>query len=174
MKNIRKLTAILLAAVMALTMLTACGGGSGSSRTEKERYVAGINNYLNKNVNGYDNNLQYDSSLDKNAKDYQETYEQLKRGGSTETKAKERARMVSRTDSADYEIISYDKLSISLSEQEKILLVANQIQKDMDNEYLTKYKWSVSYAWGTVNVQKQTVPIYIILHREGLKAEAKS
>lgn len=47
MKNIRKITAILLAAVMALTMLTACGGGSGSSRTEKERYVAGINDYLN-------------------------------------------------------------------------------------------------------------------------------
>ena len=43
MKNIRKLTAILLTAVMALTMLTACGGGGGSSRTEKERYVAGIN-----------------------------------------------------------------------------------------------------------------------------------
>ena len=49
MKKLKKLTAVLLAAVMALAMLTACGGG-GSSRSEKERYISKVNSYLGKGV----------------------------------------------------------------------------------------------------------------------------
>ena len=52
MKKLKKLTAVLLAAVMALAMLTACGGG-GSSRSEKERYISKVNSYLGKGVTNF-------------------------------------------------------------------------------------------------------------------------
>ena len=45
MKCVKKLVAVLLTAVMALTLLTACGGGGGSAETGNQ-LTAKINNQL--------------------------------------------------------------------------------------------------------------------------------
>ena len=165
MKKLKKVIALLLTAVMALAMLTACGGGSGSgdSRTEKERYVDGINDHLNRYVSGYSNNLKYDSGLDQKAKDYQNTYESLRKNGNKDSDAKELARKASGMSGKEYVIVTRE-LGNSLTERERILLVANAIQYDVGDEYLAKYQWNVSYAWGAASTGKQTVPIYIVLY----------
>lgn len=168
MKNIRKLTAILLTAVMALTMLTACGGGGGSSRTEKERYVAGINDYLNHMVTGCQDNLKYDSALDIKAQNYQKTYEALRNTTppTKESEAKDLALNAAGMGDKRYLVVACE-LGRSASENQKIHLAALAVKDGVDNEYLAKYRWTISYAWGAVNAQKQTVPIYIVLHCEG-------
>lgn len=73
MKKLKKLTAVLLAAVMALAMLTACGGG-GSSRSEKERYISKVNSYLGKGVTNFQE-LTYDSTMDETVTRYKDVYE---------------------------------------------------------------------------------------------------
>ena len=166
MKSIRKFTAILLAAVMALTLLTACGSGGGSSRTEKERYVAGINDYLNHMVSGYNNNLKYDSALDTKAQDYQITYEALIQKGTKKSKANDLAMNAAGMGDKLYFVVACE-LGRSASESQKIQLAALAVKNGVDNEYLAEYQWTISYAWGTVDSQKQTVPIYIVLHCEG-------
>ena len=59
MKHLKKLVAMLLVSVMALTMLTACGGGSSSSSIFKytgQQLTDAINKKLNANLT-YDENL---------------------------------------------------------------------------------------------------------------------
>lgn len=61
MKHLKKLVAMLLVSVMALTMLTACGGGSGSSSSSIFKYTGQqLTDAINKKLNA---NLTYDENL---------------------------------------------------------------------------------------------------------------
>lgn len=67
MLRFRKMMAVLLAAALTLTMLTACGGG-GSGRNavnEKVELTKSVNEALKKD--GYTEVLKYDAELDKTA-----------------------------------------------------------------------------------------------------------
>ena len=69
MLRFRKMMAVLLAAALTLTMLTACGGG-GSGRNavnEKVELTKSVNEALKKG--GYTKVLKYDAELDKTAYD---------------------------------------------------------------------------------------------------------
>ena len=73
MLRFRKMMAVLLAAALTLTMLTACGGG-GSGRNavnEKVELTKSVNEALKKG--GYTKVLKYDAELDKTAYDYRTT-----------------------------------------------------------------------------------------------------
>ena len=70
MLRFRKMMAVLLAAALTLTMLTACGGG-GSSRASvdaKVKLTESVNEALKKG--GYTKVLKYDAELDKIADNY--------------------------------------------------------------------------------------------------------
>lgn len=72
MLRFRKMMAVLLAAALTLTMLTACGGG-GSSRASvdaKVKLTESVNEALKKD--GYTEILKYDAELDKTAYLYRE------------------------------------------------------------------------------------------------------
>ena len=65
MLRFRKMMAVLLAAALTLTMLTACGGG-GSGRASvdaKVKLTESVNEALKKD--GYTEILKYDAELDK-------------------------------------------------------------------------------------------------------------
>lgn len=72
MLRFRKMMAVLLAAALTLTMLTACGGG-GSGRASvdaKVKLTESVNEALKKD--GYTEILKYDAELDKTAYLYRE------------------------------------------------------------------------------------------------------
>ena len=103
MKKLKKLTAVLLAAVMALAMLTACGGG-GSSRSEKERYISKVNSYLGKGVTNFQE-LTYDSTMDETVTRYKDVYEGIQDNYKDEV-AIEMAKGAAKIDNDDYRVIS--------------------------------------------------------------------
>ena len=73
MLRFRKMMAVLLAAALTLTMLTACGGG-GSGRggvDAKVKLTKSVNEALKKDK--YTVSLNYDAELDKTAYDYRTT-----------------------------------------------------------------------------------------------------
>lgn len=67
MLRFRKMMAVLLAAALTLTMLTACGGGSGRGKAVNEmvELTKSVNEALKKD--GYTEVLKYDAELDKTA-----------------------------------------------------------------------------------------------------------
>ena len=68
MLRFRKMMAVLLAAALTLTMLTACGGGGsgrGKAVNEKVELTKSVNEALKKD--GYTEILKYDAELDKTA-----------------------------------------------------------------------------------------------------------
>lgn len=70
MLRFRKMMAVLLAAALTLTMLTACGGG-GSGRASvdaKVKLTESVNEALKKD--GYTEILKYDAKIDETAYDY--------------------------------------------------------------------------------------------------------
>ena len=69
MLRFRKMMAVLLAAALTLTMLTACGGGgSGASVDAKVKLTESVNEALKKD--GYTKVLKYDAELDDAASTY--------------------------------------------------------------------------------------------------------
>ena len=69
MLRFRKMMAVLLAAALTLTMLTACGGGgSRASVDAKVKLTESVNEALKKD--GYTEILKYDAKIDETAYDY--------------------------------------------------------------------------------------------------------
>ena len=71
MLRFRKMMAVLLAAALTLTMLTACGGGGsgrGKAVNEKVELTKSVNEALKKD--GYTEILKYDAKIDETAYDY--------------------------------------------------------------------------------------------------------
>ena len=68
MKRFKKFVAVLLACVMALTLLTACGGGaSGGSSNSGEEVMKQLTAKINENVKDLGISMTYDTQLDKRA-----------------------------------------------------------------------------------------------------------
>ena len=115
MKKLKKLTAVLLAAVMALAMLTACGGG-GSSRSEKERYISKVNSYLGKGVTNFQE-LTYDSTMDETVTRYKDVYEGIQDNYKDEV-AIEMAKGAAKINNDDYRVIQF-KMDTDLKEEKR-------------------------------------------------------
>lgn len=68
MKRFKKFVAVLLACVMALTLLTACGGGaSGGSSNSGEEVMKQLTAKINENVKDLGISMTYDTQLDRQA-----------------------------------------------------------------------------------------------------------
>lgn len=163
MKSLKKLTALLLAAVMALAMLTACGGSGGGSNTlsEKEKYIKGINNYLHR-INSSYNELVYDRNVDEQAKTYRENYEALVKGGMKSEKAKENAKKMADIVDGDYHVLQFN-VDKGWSNNEKISYIGSKIKYELGDDALVYGKWAIGYVWGTNDSKKDYQPIYIVL-----------
>lgn len=72
MLRFRKMMAVLLAAALTLTMLTACGGG-GSGRASVDAKVK-LTNDINNFLTGSDLKVEYDKTLDQVAETIQASY----------------------------------------------------------------------------------------------------
>lgn len=162
MKKLKRLTAVLLAAVMALAMLTACGGGGGS-RSEKERYIAGINSYLGKRITNFQK-LTYDSDTDGALKDYRDVYEAMK-ANHNEDEAKRLAKNAAHFDDVNYRVFQLE-IDTKSKETEKINDVADAILKGVKSSELENNRWSVNYIWSKEETKKNKKMIYIVLHLE--------
>lgn len=160
MKKLKKLTAVLLAAVMALAMLTACGGGGGGSSSEKAKYAAKINTYLGQRVTNFQK-LTYDSKTDEAIKEYKLGYEAAKKEKYSEDKAIEFAKRAAGL-TKDDEVI-HVTISTELKEQEKIDKIADAILVKVTSDGLKDNKWNINYAWGEEDTKKKERTIYIIL-----------
>lgn len=164
MKKFKKLTAVLLAAVMALAMLTACGGGGGSgSRSERERYIAGINDYLADNIDGGCREITYDDAVNQKAVTYQEKYELFAESESP-SEADLDAKIVAGINKSSYRVIAVE-LKKKDSEKEKIATVAVRIWAQIGPESLQNDQWTVGYSWGESSYKDKTKTIYIVLHQ---------
>ncbi len=162
MKKLKKLTAVLLAAVMALAMLTACGGG-GSSRSEKERYISKVNSYLGKGVTNFQE-LTYDSTMDETVTRYKDVYEGIQDNYKDEV-AIEMAKGAAKINNDDYRVIQF-KMDTDLKEEKRAEEIAKNILYEVKSESLSQNKWGVNYAWGEENTKKHERMIYIVLHLE--------
>lgn len=162
MKKLKKLTTVLLAAVMALAMLTACGGG-GSSRSEKERYISKVNSYLGKGVTNFQE-LTYDSTMDETVTRYKDVYEGIQDNYKDEV-AIEMAKGAAKIDNDDYRVIQF-KMDTDLKEEKRAEEIAKNILYEVKSESLSQNKWGVNYAWGEENTKKHERMIYIVLHLE--------
>ena len=156
MKKLKKLTAVLLAAVMALAMLTACGGG-GSSRSEKERYISKVNSYLGKGVTNFQE-LTYDSTMDETVTRYKDVYEGIQDNYKDEV-AIEMAKGAAKIDNDDYRVIQF-KMDTDLKEEKRAEEIAKNILYEVKSESLSQNKWGVNYAWGEENTKKHERMIY--------------
>lgn len=163
MKSLKKLTALLLAAVMALAMLTACGNGSGggNSLSEKERYIKGINKYLHGLDSNY-NELVYDRTVDEQAKTYRENYETLVKGGMSSEKAKVNAKKMADIVDGDYHVLQLN-VNKSWSNNEKISYIGSKIKYELGDSALLYGEWKIGYVWGANDSKKDYQPIYIVL-----------
>lgn len=129
MLRFRKMMAVLLAAALTLTMLTACGGG-GSGRNavnEKVELTKSVNEALKKDK--YTTvSLNYDAELDKTAYDYRAT---------------DAGRM-----NADWEKNNLNRkmFKVTIWEDEKANS-ASKIAKEIEPTLtiITGYEWSIGY-----------------------------
>lgn len=134
MKKLKKLTAVLLAAVMALAMLTACGGG-GSSRSEKERYISKVNSYLGKGVTNFQE-LTYDSTMDETVTRYKDVYEGIQDNYKDEV-AIEMAKGAAKINNDDYRVIQF-KMDTDLKEEKRAEEIAKNILYEVKSESLSQ------------------------------------
>ena len=128
MLRFRKMMAVLLAAALTLTMLTACGGG-GSGRggvDAKVKLTKSVNEALKKDK--YTVSLNYDAELDKTAYDYRTT---------------DAGRM-----NADWEKnnLNREMFKVIIQETEKAdsaSRIAEEIEPTLTN--IKGYDWSIGY-----------------------------
>ena len=129
MLRFRKMMAVLLAAALTLTMLTACGGGGsgrGKAVNEMVELTKSVNEALKKDK--YTVSLNYDAELDKTAYDYRTT---------------DAGRM-----NADWEKnnLNREMFKVIIQETEKAnsaSRIAEEIEPTLTN--IKGYDWSIGY-----------------------------
>ena len=155
MLRFRKMMAVLLAAALTLTMLTACGGG-GSGRggvDAKVKLTNDINNILPK---GYPK-VEYDKNLDDEAKTFHGAYDiddEVTNG-----KLKK-----------SYEWMT--KVEINEKTSDEAGVVAEEIKKCMDLMTSNDYDWSIGYYFKTKEDKDNKVIgkyIYVMLAKKAKK-----
>ena len=127
MLRFRKMMAVLLAAALTLTMLTACGGGgSGASVDAKVKLTNDINSIL---PEGYPK-VKYDKELDNGAYTFQGAYIRDKK--ETNDILKKSYRWMT-------------KVEINERTSDEAGVVAEEIKKCMDLMTSNDYDWSIGY-----------------------------
>ena len=148
MLRFRKMMAVLLAAALTLTMLTACGGGgSGASVDAKVKLTNDINSIL---PEGYPK-VKYDKELDNGAYTFQGAYIRDKK--ETNDILKKSYRWMT-------------KVEINERTSDEAGVVAEEIKKCMDLMTSNDYDWSIGYYIETKKDKDNKVTgkdIYVML-----------
>ncbi len=149
MLRFRKMMAVLLAAALTLTMLTACGGGgSGASVDAKVKLTNDINSIL---PEGYPK-VKYDKVLDEEAEFFHERYDSNDSmlNGSLKQKC-----MI--------------KVEINKETSEEAKAVAEEVKKYMLLAEPKNYDWSIGYYFKTKEDKDNNVigkDIYVMLAKK--------
>lgn len=128
MLRFRKMMAVLLAAALTLTMLTACGGG-GSGRASVDAKVK-LTNDINDFLTGSDLKVEYDKTLDQVAETIQASY--IKNKDDTNKILKESHKWMI-------------KVEIDEKTSDKAKAVAEEVEKYMVLADPKNYNWSIGY-----------------------------
>lgn len=150
----RKMMAVLLAAALTLTMLTACGGGgSGASVDAKVKLTNDINSIL---PEGYPK-VKYDKELDNGAYTFQGAYIRDKK--ETNDILKKSYRWMT-------------KVEINERTSDEAGVVAEEIKKCMDLMTSNDYDWSIGYYIDPKTDKDKKVigkDIYVMLAKKAKK-----
>ena len=154
MLRFRKMMAVLLAAALTLTMLTACGGGgSGASVDAKGKLTNDINSIL---PEGYPK-VKYDKELDNGAYTFQGAYIRDKK--ETNDILKKSYRWMT-------------KVEINERTSDEAGVVAEEIKKCMDLMTSNDYDWSIGYYIDPKTDKDKKVigkDIYVMLAKKAKK-----
>ena len=154
MLRFRKMMAVLLAAALTLTMLTACdGGGSGASVDAKVKLTNDINSIL---PEGYPK-VKYDKELDNGAYTFQGAYIRDKK--ETNDILKKSYRWMT-------------KVEINERTSDEAGVVAEEIKKCMDLMTSNDYDWSIGYYIDPKTDKDKKVigkDIYVMLAKKAKK-----
>ena len=126
MLRFRKMMAVLLAAALTLTMLTACGGG-GSGRGGVDAIVK-LTNDINDFLTGSYPKVKYDKALDEEAEFFHERYDS---NGSMLNDSLKQKRMT--------------KVEISAKTSNEAEVVAESVKKCIGSTTSNDYDWSIGY-----------------------------
>ena len=153
MLRFRKMMAVLLAAALTLTMLTACGGGgSGASVDAKVKLTNDINSIL---PEGYPK-VKYDKELDNGAYTFQGAYIRDKKETNDILKKSYR----------------WTKVEINERTSDEAGVVAEEIKKCMDLMTSNDYDWSIGYYIDPKTDKDKKVigkDIYVMLAKKAKK-----
>lgn len=152
MLRFRKMMAVLLAAALTLTMLTACGGGgSGASVDAKVKLTNDINSIL---PEGYPK-VKYDKVLDEEAEFFHERYDS---NDSMLNGSLKQKRMT--------------KVEISAKTSDEAKAVAEEVKKYMLLADPKNYDWSIGYYIDPKTDKDKKVigkDIYVMLAKKAKK-----
>ena len=126
MLRFRKMMAVLLAAALTLTMLTACGGG-GSGRASVDAKVK-LTNDINNFLTGSGLKVEYDKVLDEEAEFFHERYDS---NDSMLNGSLKQKRMT--------------KVEISAKTSDEAKVVAEEVEKYMVLADPKNYDWGIGY-----------------------------
>lgn len=162
MMRFKKWMALVLVAVMALTVLTACGSDGGKATpTQKSRYLSGINANLKEKVPGA-KKLTLEDESKARAAVYKQKSENQKVFNDKD--AKQNAGI----DGAEY-IAFRMRVTIKDTEKQKIAAISDGIYNRVSNysgvDALRNNEYKLDYAWGTTEENNATVFVYIVLRR---------
>lgn len=146
MLRFRKMMAVLLAAALTLTMLTACGGGgSRASVDAKVKLTNDINSIL---PEGYPK-VKYDKELDEEAEYFHDKY-----GSMLNNNLKQKCMI---------------KVEINKETSEEAKAVAEEVKKYMLLAEPKNYDWSIGYYFKTKEDKDNNVigkDIYVMLAKK--------
>ena len=153
MLRFRKMMAVLLAAALTLTMLTACGGG-GSGRGSIDAKVK-LTNDINNFLTGSYANVEYDKALDDVAEVYHDSYDKY---GKRFNDTLNQRWMI--------------KVEINKETSDEAKAVAEEVKKCMGWADSKDYDWSIGYYIDPKTDQDNNVigkDIYVLLARKDKK-----
>ena len=154
MLRFRKMMAVLLAAALTLTMLTACGGG-GSSRASVDAKVK-LTNGINEFLTGSYLKVEYDKALDEYAKTIQASI-----------KNDEDKRIFDTLLEESHKWMIEVKIDEKTSNEAEV--VAEEIKKCMGRTDSKDYDWSIGYYINPKTDKDNNViskDIYVMLARK--------
>lgn len=149
MLRFRKMMAVLLAAALTLTMLTACGGG-GSGRGSIDAKVK-LTNDINNFLTGSDLKVEYDKTLDQVAETIQASY--VKNKDNTNKILKESHKWMI-------------KVEIDEETSDEAKVVAESVKNCIGSTTSNDYDWSIGYYFKTKEDKDNKVigkDIYVML-----------
>ncbi len=150
MLRFRKMMAVLLAAALTLTMLTACGGG-GSSRASVDAKVK-LTNDINEFLTGSYPKVEYDKALDEEAEFFHERYDS---NDSMLNGSLKQKRMT--------------KVEISAKTSDEAKVVAESVKNCIGSTTSKDYDWSIGYYINPKTDKDNNVigkDIYVMLARK--------